>query len=637
MSSPDAKNQAMLPIMTAVMLALLGASAVWTTMDFSMVKAYRRLLDVAHPGGVPMPLPARMHQLPAAKRIILEGNPARTTATGVQRAIWEATPSSRVYFQNYLTYLLAGYDRAGTNAQDAYARLETEVKAGGVLDPDNARLDFVLAAKLLEQAVESKTEVTGMTPEGKAKVRSEQVVKSRAKLGEAMALLERGLAKPAYRRNMADMLAERVAILGPPKSMPELVLHLRLVADTPMPDLVLMRNLARGAGAYAALLIGEGRTAEALPFLEAWRTLALRLAQDSFGLIDVLMAAAIVKEAELRVPELYEQINLKEQAEATRAATRALTAPVLAWNARRNAFEKDPVAFRQRREFVQHAGILAAMLLPALADYPSAAELAPSRQLDYLLIEDWCLTLSSILMAGLMGLFLIRLFLIRRHLDGPVNGCGGALWLEALARAAWCVLLPILLYFCLTRWTPLGGRFYGMPFAWPSLVVQLEALLGIMLLFYRLKGRPRVEADVMAGRRPLSAWLSLLLGIGVVAAFLLPVSLLNADRKTPSMVAMLVPLALLGVVLASMLLPAWWNRKRWTPEARFRGTLGAVLMLGFGILTLTLGVRAMLRVEERRWVEQETVLKVDPSMGGFTVCEARLMRQMRDQMMKAAE
>jgi tellurite resistance protein TehA-like permease len=141
----------------------------------------------------------------------------------------------------------------------------------------------------------------------------------------------------------------------------------------------------------------------------------------------------------------------------------------------------------------------------------------------------------------------------------------------------------------------------------------------------------------MAGRRPLSAWLSLLLGIGVVAAFLLPVSLLNADRKTPSMVAMLVPLALLGVVLASMLLPAWWNRKRWTPEARFRGTLGAVLMLGFGILTLTLGVRAMLRVEERRWVEQETVLKVDPSMGGFTVCEARLMRQMRDQMMKAAE
>jgi uncharacterized membrane protein YhaH (DUF805 family) len=587
----------------------------------------------------------------AADRLVLEGDTTRRANAHRQKAIWEASPTNKVYFHNYLSSLLADYDAMGTNAAERYAVLAAEIETGRAVDPDNARLDFVQAAKLLEQAVESKTSVTGVTPDGKAKVRSEQVIKDRARLVEAMTLMDQGLKKPVYRRYVGDMLAARLAILGKPRSLSDQMLQLNLAADTPMPDLPLMRNLSRGAGAYAALLIAEKKPMEARPYLEVWKPLALRLTGDSFALLDVLMAAAMVKEAELRVPELYQQIGLANKAGETRAETRALTAPLVAWNTQRNAFQKDPAVRQQREAFSRHTGILATMLLPALTEYPTAAELAPSRVLDYILIEDLCFTVVSILMLLAMLAGVVRLRRIRRKLNDEDLTGRGALWRQAAARSWWCVGLPVLVYLVITRFTGCGGRLYGLPYVWPRLIFQLETL-GVMMILLDLLILLKDQADdteivpPVLKNKAFSAYcggsgfvltvLCLLAGL-VGAAVLIPVDWLTAERRTAAMAAMLAPVTVLVLAVICLALRRMRDPRQTTPAGRYERVTVATLALGLSVLVLTFGARGVLRIEERQCVRQETLLTVDPSIGGFTVAEARLAQALREQVLKAAQ
>lgn len=617
------------------LLAMAGLM-LWLTTDFDMVRAYRRLLTVTAPGTAGTPVTAVASRFPAAQRLVLEGDLTRSSRPDQQRALWEAAPTNTARFHHYLTCLLVNYDALGTNAEQRYARLTSDLRKGRDLDWENARFDFVLAAKLLEQAVETKTAVTGVTDDGKARVRSEQVVKNRAKLEESMRLLERGLLKPVYRRYTGDVLGERLAILGEPHTLSDQILRLGLASDTSMPDLALMRNLSRGAAVYAALLVGEGKMAQAEPFLGAWKPLTLALTRDSFALIDVLMAAAMVKEAELRIPDLYRQAGHAEEADKMLKETRAMAAPLQTWNARRMAFEHDPAARREYAAFSEHTGILASMLLPALTELPSAAELAPSRALDYVLIEDLFFSLSSLLMFAVMLGWTTRLLLTRSGEAGADRVSEGRLWLGAAGQALGGVALPVAAYFLVTRLLPLAGRFYGLPFVWPKAVVEIEALgLSMILLGCLTAPRPRSAVDGNPGgwRRILYAGM---LVVVVGLAVFVPVSVLNARNERASLVAMAVPLLmLLGVVLVRVL-ETWPASSRSLTVRRDSGAR-LVLTLGLGILVLTVGARGHLRAEEARWVRQETVLKVAPAEGGFTVAEGRLTRALRDLVLDAAK
>ncbi len=613
-----------------LVLLSLAVLTVGLTTDFGMVKAYRRLLAVTQPDGSLLSPSSSARRVSAADRLILDGDATRPSKVLRQRAIWEAAPTNKVFFHHYLTILLSDYNTLEASPAACYAKLAAEIEAGRSVDPNNARLDFVLAAKLLEQAMESKTAVTGVTADGKAKVRSEQVVKDRAKLAEAMTLLERGLKRPVYRRYVGNMLAARLAILGPPESLSDQMLQLNLVAETPMPDLPLMRNLARGAGAYAAVLIEEKRTNEAQYFLDVWKPLALKLTADSFALMDVLMAAAIVKEAELRVPELYARLGMAAKADAVRAETRALTTPLVAWNRARSAFQTDPAVRLRREAFARHTGILATMLLPALTEYPSAAELAPNRLLDYVLIEDLFLTGVALLMLVAMLAGLIWLRYLRRKLPAADLAAGGVPWRQAVVRVWWCVVLPVLVYLVITRFTTLGGRIYGLPYVWPRLVFQLGMLGVTMVLISTLYQGSLTSTRIHSGS-PLLVVLTL--GV-MVGTLLLPVSWLTAEHKTASLVAMAVPLMILVGSGVWRIIQWRASLRRSTPALRYEGVAVMVLMLGLGVMVLTLGAHRVLRVEERRYVSQETLLRVDPAQGGFTVAEARLAKSLRDQVLK---
>jgi hypothetical protein len=96
-------------------------------------------------------------------------------------------------------------------------------------------------------------------------------------------------------------------------------------------------------------------------------------------------------------------------------------------------------------------------------------------------------------------------------------------------------------------------------------------------------------------------------------------------------------MAVLLVALLGWAIAARKASRRALPAGRYERTAGMILMCGLSVLVLTLVARGQLRLEERRCVRQETLLRVDPAVGGFTVAEARLAQALRDQVLKVAK
>ncbi|MCX6984655.1 MAG: permease prefix domain 1-containing protein, partial [Lentisphaerae bacterium] len=194
------------------------------------------------------------------QRLVLYGDPARKSFADKQKAIWEKWPKSKIYLHNYITHLISGA------ATGHYAELAAEIAKLQPLDPDNARFDYILAGRLLDQAVDIKSS-SEKGPDGKPKTVYDTTIKDRAKLDEAMLHLKAGLAKPEFRRYTREMAVERLAIMGEPTSLLQEIQEISMLAGILLPDLSHLRNLERTSVFYGELLANEGKRKEADIFL----------------------------------------------------------------------------------------------------------------------------------------------------------------------------------------------------------------------------------------------------------------------------------------------------------------------------------------------------------------------------------
>jgi heme/copper-type cytochrome/quinol oxidase subunit 2 len=251
--------------------------------------------------------------------------------------------------------------------------------------------------------------------------------------------------------------------------------------------------------------------------------------------------------------------------------------------------------------------------------------------LDYILMEDLFFAVLSILMLVVLVAGTAWLPHLRKTLTEGGQGDGGSLWRKAVLRTAWCVVIPVLVYFVLTRFTAFGGRLYGVPYLWPRLLLQLETLAVTMVLLDRYL--------FSSGSAPHPVWRARwLVPVGLAGlAFLLPVDWLTSGHKALALTAMSVPVAILILTVIWLALRGRRDHRPIAPAERYERRAVALLALGLSVLVLTLGARGVLRLEERQNVRQEALLKVDPSQGGFTVAEAKLARTLRDQVLKAAQ
>lgn len=634
-----------MPFRWAALTALLAVAAAalsFLAAGFDMLTAYRQTLQLTEAGAGLEPAPSAWRALSPEARLILGGDPAATTAVARQRAIWTRWPTNRVYFHHALSTALAHYPALGTNEAARYRALRTLVEQGRPLDPNNARLNWILAAKLMDQACAFKTTVGNATSKQGATVKSEMEVHDRAKLDEAMRLLARGLAQPTYRRYSREMLAEREARLGPAHTLPELVQRLVVASGTLLPDVTVQRNLARGATAYGSLLIAEGRARDAIPYLHAWKPLGLRLNEDAFTLIDVLVVGAIFKEAELKVPQLIRTAVGQAEATRTSAEIAALTRPLRDWKARRDRMEQGP-AGDGNTALGDRSGILLKMLLPGIGVTPTDAEMEPSRLLDYVLLDHaYLLGTALLLSVALVAATLIGLIVWRRPdavLPAPADT-----WRAAASAVGVGVLVPFAVYALVACATPLGGRHFGLMLAWPKAALQagLAAMVILLILQRRITRQagcapsPEGRTPDRLGRFGRRALVWTLLVSAAISLF--PARWLHTTPAWAAVLALL-PLTLLIFWVAGTAGLAVWTRKRAAPQraaCATRITAFAVPTLALAVLALNLGARGILSWKEHRLVARDTLLQVDAEMGGFTTVEAGVARDLRDSVLQAA-
>ena len=223
-----------------------------------------------------------------------------------------------------------------------------------------------------------------------------------------MSLYLRALSKPYYRRYHAEMLQQRVEILGPPRRLLNLVRRTAVAAALlPMPDLTRLRTLVRASTAYGDLLIQEGHAADAEPYLGSWETLTALLNQDSFTLIDVLLNAALARHGAEVVAPLYRRLGREADAERTEWRSARISAPVDTWREQRQTSAGDSGDERILRE---RGGVLARVLMPALGTWPEPSAYDAGRRLEYTVTTESVVGLVTLaFLLGMLGCLIVAL------------------------------------------------------------------------------------------------------------------------------------------------------------------------------------------------------------------------------------
>ena len=585
---------------------------------------------------------ARGRRLTPEQRLVLEGDAERETPAQRQRAIWEAFPGNRTYANHYVSYLLSGYDQLGGTDEERFEVFASELAAVWEVDPDNARCDYLLAAKQLDLACTVEADPVGKDDDGKTLYERRLVVTDRAILDNAMGTLGQGLRRREFRRHGREMLGERLRILGLPRTRLQQVSVIAMCAGTLLPDLSELRNLTRTAILYGELLVEEGRPEEAEPFLDAWKTMALQLNEDSFTLIDVLVVGALTKMGHKAVPPVYEAAGNATKAEQAREEAAALAEPVTMWRENRDSRPDE-------KRLLRSAGVLHRMLLPAVGELPTHEELAPGRYLDYVTIEQ--AVASAVVIGLLIAMIVCVVVALRWHLDrrcasAPILLLPG--W-RVMARAlGFGVLLPIAGYYLLSRHSPVALRQYAVHHAWRFLAAEMLVLTGLVLCVppavARRAIRERCRALGIEHGETRFRFVQLLpvLLAGAALVVVVAVCAVAAETGRPpwSAVAAIAVAAIVLLVLVARFVLRTLGLLPGTLAGALRaGTVARSLIPVFAsaIILFSFLTRPYLDHRETWLVQNDPLMRMDAESPGFTAVELRVTERLQKAVAEAAK
>ena len=284
------------------------------------------------------------------------------------------------------------------------------------------------------------------------------------------------------------------------------------------------------------MLIAEGKAAEAAPYLGAWEILGRQVTEDSFTLIDVLVASAIFKDAEQTIPPLYRQIGREAEAERTAARAALIAKPVTDWREQKNLARKQETQTAEQRQDEQlleeRAGVLASMLLPALGQWPAAEEYAPGRMLEYVVFTEF--VIAVILGALLLTLFASYLLALRWRVFRPAGEPPPPILMPDLVTLFRIlmlgVILPLALFYVVTRFVPGSGHEYSRSVGMHKLAAEFGLLavalgtLPILMTVGQVQRRCRALGVPIARWQARYLWWSLgsVGGLLLLTAWFLP-------------------------------------------------------------------------------------------------------------------
>lgn len=561
--------------------------------------------------------------------LILYGDRSRDTESAGQKAIWEKHPESMVYYGNYISHLATEHDTDSTF-------FEKEVRRGIGLDPDNARYNLILVGNMLDRACELKR----IDPVKKDSERTyELIIKDRDLLDEAFDEILKSKRKPHMKTYTREMLRKRLDILPTATRLTEQIRRIAMAAGCLLPDLLKHRQIERTAPPYADILISEGKKERAKEVLGLWYPLATRISDESFTLIEILVAFSVAK---MSLSDQYQEI-VKKLGEPGFAETQRIRAERImaihdGWREQKKKLQPT-----LEKELEESAGILTALLLPALGgDIPTEKELAPGRHLEYTLVEQsWALTLMLLM----LFLMLAALVVVLRRRIGAGPDVRPLLILpsskDLLRIFGMGVALPIAVFFLYTRISGLAGRHLSLSVNWCGLVLEL-LILGAVILYITTS----MTADAVAARchalgiavpeekSILRCYVFPIL-IGILGILWIVMVVFSRKYSRPMFSGGVGPVFLLMVIAGCILSSApyffvlLFGKKT---LGQYYGTVARSLIPVFAgaVILVVLLTNPYLSCEETRLVQTDPVLAVgNKEYLGFTKLEADLVQRLK--------
>jgi len=548
-----------------------------------------------------------------------------------KRQLHALAPANSAYFAEYAQEFVT---QRGALPPDF---LETAVR----LAPDNAFFPYFAAGQLSRKCL-TKKKFTSPSPPPRmvdgvrlyALPREQEFdIHNLADFEEALALVAKGAALPGFETYANPMIVARLRLL-PAGTMADFTRAL-MYAYGGSTGMIQIMYVAELINARAEQLSKSGRKEEFLALAAQREALIAHLGRNpDLALVGELVHSVIAVSTAKNFEAAAARLGHTEMAETYRKQGEAFQAERDMRDIRAKK-EGDP--FPENKASSLHRLALPTVNRQVTTPPPlSAADFEPMRRAEHELLGGLgLLALALCLPLAALVVFLFR-FIATPMIRVPAKRMAGVL---CIADGAWVsglgVVLPILCFLFVTRFTPLGGREYGATFfvfTFPG--VQYAALLLALLIVPAILVRwclsKRLAPFGFGDRFTVPFALAVMAMIAVWSLAALPVveHLTKVDLLNHfTFAALAAPPALCLCLLFANALRSILGK----PAARLAQCATAVAILpAYPIAIILLcALTPIYSAGEKRWLAKETLLRIDPYAPDLGAYEFKVAAQKR--------
>jgi len=577
-------------------------------------------------------------QLNDQGRLLMFGDITKNTLSERKKCLWDSSPDNPGYFIEYASAYLTGHE---------YQMPPDFLETARRLDPDNSWFTYLAAAVTLRGAVEPQRQSKAARDAGEAKT---WTIRDQRKMDEFVALIHRASEQARFDSYQTRMIKERIPFI-PRDDFTEYVAS-GMAAAGCLPELH-FQLLGKGISAKAEQCAEQGDREGYLRLLADVKELNTKWADSETGnLIGELVFVSCLTAS---VPNLHaaaEKLELTEKAGQLKGLDERLKERRKEVRARQSAESGD-------RAEARASTLLSTSLINSVKSPPPLTDddLKPGRLTEHEILSRACCLTEWLLFAvclGMVALFRFRLPAVVRRLVPRIG------LLLRPVDFAWLIgagiLLPYAYMMMINRFTPLGGRDWGIrgtrmyllqrfkdaiaDTEWRDwsiwcirIYLPLVQFLGLALLMmvvpvlvarWRL-GR-RIAMTGPGGGRSWFGWFAVLCTVVCIplAGWIAPEAY-QREIYQP-WVTGLIAVPVVWLLVAS--LRALIGRDK--PRLLCRGVIARALVPVYAAAMLLLAAAALgHKAAERYWFQRDTVMRMDPAFPAVSPYEYKVARQMR--------
>ena len=546
---------------------------------------------------------------------LLLGDPRKPPLRQKQDLI-ASDPDRPDFYADYVAQYLSKFKKLPPDYFETAARI----------DPENAYFLYLGAAISGKDAVEA---IPRTEEEKKRNDLIQYRILDEKRLAESMAVFHQAGQLPRFETYGNELLAERIRLLRQ-DDLTERGAAIGYVAGNPAPS-IWLRELAGIIAAESARLVGNNDAA-AIQSLMVDNEHFLRIwsASPTGALVDELVFMVASFGTSAATYDAASKLGLESEAQRLKARKILMD--------ERNTWRRRKITYDSEDIFTLRGGIFPNYYMVPMVGRQvkksipiTEKDLEPERLVEHEIASQVCLA---------AGVFMFLMAALGDFLSGfrvPVAGRKIARRMQQLLDKtdwAWIlgagVVFPFIYIITLNRFTPLGGRGYGLgyfgllfPYFHYMLLVLCTLFAPSLLIRWRLGKRMAPFSPALRISR--FYWLALIIGLAYVPCIYLFASE-YAGEAEEIWIFLLPPAVLAATMFIAVALSLFGKRGPRISRDAMNGALVPAYSLGILLLALLYPV---LSASERHWFAKDTLTRLDPETPAMTSHEYKVAAQLR--------